>query len=186
MSQPVAAGRSDDVAMLEGVDRHAPRRAELLAPVRELCARAKVTAEAGEFRPRWGPTVLALRCSAEDGSWDAAITVVRARPAPAPPPGVPAQRYTRPPAGYDLDHPGEIVYEVQVTEDDGGTGGHGPRPLVMFELAADPLPGSPTYTSASPRRHRGGLRPRIGCGGKAGKPSAWRPCARYRCSGSGA
>jgi hypothetical protein len=129
--------RSDDWAMLEGVDRHAPRRAQLLAPVGEMCARANLVMAAGEFRPRFGPPVLALRCAAEDGSWDAAITVVRARPVPGPA-AAPAQRYTRGLAGYDLDHPGEIVYEVQVTEDDDGAGGHGPRPLVIFELAADP------------------------------------------------
>jgi hypothetical protein len=47
--------------------------------------------------------------------------------------------YSRDPrSGYDLNSPGELVYEVQVHENDDGGSGHGPRPLVVFELAGTP------------------------------------------------
>ncbi len=68
--------------MLEEIDRHAQRRAELLEPVADLCRRAGLAAGISEFRSRFGPAVPAVRCVAGDGSWDAAITVVRARPLP--------------------------------------------------------------------------------------------------------
>jgi hypothetical protein len=68
------------------LDEHASRRAELLAPVKELCAAAGVTTETGLFPPsRFGgkrPPVLALRHVAADESWDASVTVVRARRVP--------------------------------------------------------------------------------------------------------
>jgi hypothetical protein len=82
--------------------------------------------------------VLALRHAAADGSWDAAVTVVRARRLP-PPAGRGSGGYARDPrSGYDLNSPGELVYEVQVHEEDDGGGGHGPRPLVLRELAGTP------------------------------------------------
>jgi len=82
--------------------------------------------------------VLALRHAAADGSWDAAVTVVRARRLPLSA-GQASGGYARDPrSGYDLNSPGELVYEVQVHEDDDGGSGHGPRPLVTFELAGTP------------------------------------------------
>jgi hypothetical protein len=133
-------GGVDDGAMARELDKHAAQREELLAPVKDLCAGAGVTTETGLLPlsryDRKRPPVLALRHIAADGSWDAAITVVRARRAPAS-----AQRggrvYSRDPrTGYCLDAPGELVYEVEVHEDDDGGSGHGPRPLVAFELVA--------------------------------------------------
>jgi hypothetical protein len=125
-----------------GVDEHASRRAELLAPVRELCGRAGVATEAGVLPPpRFGRgtgTVLALRHVAADGAWDVSVTVVRARRLP-PSAGGASGGYSRDPrSGYDLNSPGELVYEVQVHEEDDGGSGHGPRPLVVFELAGTP------------------------------------------------
>lgn len=125
------------------VDEHASRRTELLAPVKDLCARAGVATETGILPPlRYGgrttTAVLGLRHVAADGSWDASVTVVRARRRP---PGAPrvGREYSRDPhSGYDLDSPGELVYEVQVHEEDDGGSGHGPRPLVVFELTGTP------------------------------------------------
>lgn len=125
--------------MADGIDRHAARRAELLAPVAELCAHAGVTAAPGLFRSEFaGRKVQALRCVAADGSWDAAITVVRGLALPAAV-AAPGKRYVRDPdTGYDLDTGGELLYEVRICEDDDGAAGHGPRPLVGFELVATP------------------------------------------------
>jgi hypothetical protein len=120
--------------MPDRVDHHAPRRAQLLVPVADLCGRAGLAVTVGEFRPRFCQPVLALRCAAADGSWDAAVTVVRASPVP-PSADRNCQRYSRDPrTGYDLDALGELAYEVQIHEDDDDAGGHGPRPLVAFEL----------------------------------------------------
>jgi hypothetical protein len=60
-------------------------------------------------------------------------------PPPAPVGGAGRRGYARDPrSGYDLNSPGELVYGVQVHEDDDGGSGHGPRPLVTFELAGTP------------------------------------------------
>ena len=135
-------GPVDDGAVSLGVDEHASRRAELLTPVKSLCARAGIATEAGVLPPRslgWrtGP-VLGLRHVAANGAWDASVTVVRARR--LSPAGQRADgKYSRDPrSGYDLNSPGELVYEVQVHEEDDGGRGHGPRPLVVFELAGTP------------------------------------------------
>jgi hypothetical protein len=124
------------------LDEHAARRAELLAPVRNLCAAVGLATETSllppqRFSGRRQP-VLALRYVAADGSWDASITVVRARrvlPSARQPGGGHVLDF---PAGYDLDSPGELVYEVAVHEEDDGGGGHGPRPVVAYELAGEP------------------------------------------------
>ena len=82
--------------------------------------------------------MLTLRHVAADGSWDASVTVVRAHRLP-PPAGRPSGGYSRDPhSGYDLNSPGELAYEVQVHEEDDGGSGHGPRPLVAFELTGTP------------------------------------------------
>jgi hypothetical protein len=121
------------------LDEHASWRAELLAPVRQLCARAGLATETGILPTAGGqghsegtatPSVLALRHVAADGSWDASVTVVRAQRTP-PDARRPDGGYQH--SGYNLDSPGELVYEVRVQEDDDGSG-HGPRPLVVFEL----------------------------------------------------
>jgi len=125
--------------MREGGDLHEGLRTELLEPVARMCAAADVLVWRGNFRQgRFAPTVTALLCTAEDNSWDAAVTVVRAHRMPKDHRWH-GHKFTRDPReGYDLDSPGEIVYEVQIKEDDDGAGGHGPRPLVAFRLFADP------------------------------------------------
>jgi hypothetical protein len=81
--------------------------------------------------------VSGLVAVAEDGSWDAAVTVVRASPV-SEHDTLTWRRFVRDPVtGYRLDSPGEIVYEIRVTEDDDGGGGHGPRPVVRFQLLDD-------------------------------------------------
>ncbi len=123
--------------MAGGGDPYATRRVELLDPVARFCAEAGVDVRVGELRTVRGDLVTALVANAEDGSWDAAVTVVRATPAPDRD-GVTSRRYVRDPvAGYRLDTPGEVAYEVRVAEDDDGGTGHGPRPVVRFQLLDD-------------------------------------------------
>jgi hypothetical protein len=123
-------------AMRNGEDVHAARRVELLMPVARLCAEEGVAVRVGDFDGGTGLPVRALLCSAADGSWDASVTVVRANRLLAQHRRDGHEFSRDPQQGYDLDSPGDIVYEVQVTEDDDGAGGHGPRPLVLFRLAA--------------------------------------------------
>lgn len=118
-------------------DPFAARRVELLEPVARWCAAAGVDVRVGEVRTVRGEAVSGLVCAAADGSWDAAVTVVRATPV-TDRETVAWRRFVRDPVtGYRLDSPGEIVYEVCVTEDDDGSGGHGPRPVVRFQLLDD-------------------------------------------------
>ena len=126
-------------AMRDAGDLHAALRAELLEPVARMCAQADIPVWRGDFRQsRYAPAVTALLCAADDNSWDAAVTVVRAHRMPRDHRWH-GHKFTRDPReGYDLDSPGEIVYEVQIKEDDDGAGGHGPRPLVAFRLFDDP------------------------------------------------
>ncbi|MBV1856166.1 hypothetical protein [Catellatospora tritici] len=115
-------------------DVHAARRAELLAPVARLCTEAGVAVSVGEFTGQRGATVRALLSSADEGCWSAVVTVVRAHRIPAEHQWG-GHSWTRSPeSGYDLDSAGELVYEVQVHEDDDGSGGHGTRPLVLYRL----------------------------------------------------
>lgn len=102
-----------------------------------MCAEAGVPLRVGEFARRNSPTVQALLCTAEDGSWDAAVTVVRASWIPDEQHWDGGKFSRHPHRGYDLDTPGEIVYELQISENDDGASGHGPRPLVLFRLVAD-------------------------------------------------
>ena len=128
--------------MPPGADEHACRRAELLGPVKGLCARAGVATETGVLPPlSFGPgtaTVLALRRAAADGSWDASVTVARARRLPPSARRAGREYSGDPRPGYDLDSPGELVYEVAVHEEDDGGSRHGPRPVVVSELAGAP------------------------------------------------
>jgi hypothetical protein len=122
--------------MSHDVDSHAAERAELLTPVIRQCQGAGLTVRLGEFTGTFGPPVRAVLCDADDGSWDAAVTVVRATRR------APGYRHfgsdfgRDPHTGYDLGSEGELVYEIQVHEVDDGAGGHGPRPLVVFNLCA--------------------------------------------------
>jgi hypothetical protein len=116
-------------------DAHSALRKVLLEPVAQMCAEAGVAVQTVLFLPhqRERP-VTALRCAAADDSWDVVVTAVRAQRR--------ADRNDRagtdfgrhPQTGYDLDSAGELVYEVQIHENDDGLGGHGPRPLVAFRL----------------------------------------------------
>src|SRR5262245_26828993 len=120
-------------------EAHAQQRRRLLDPVAEICERSSVAVAPGWFSPGGRPTsIAALVCAADDGSWDAMLTVVRAHPVP-----VKHQVYNKPwsrdpRTGYDLTSEGQLVYELQIHEDDDGAGGHGPRPLVVFQLLDAP------------------------------------------------
>ena len=123
-------------------DRHAPeseahaeQRRRLLDPVAQICEQSSVSVARGWFSPRGRPaSIAALVCAADDSSWDAMLTVVRAQRLPAE-----HQIYNKPwsrdpHTGYDLASSGKVLYELQIHEDDDGGTGHGPRPLVVFEL----------------------------------------------------
>ena len=153
-------------------EAQAEQRLALLDPVARICERAAIPIARGRFQltgPAAGSSVAALLCAAADGSWDAMLTVVRAQSVPVghQTPSRPWRRDPR--TGYDLTSDGQLVYELQIHEDDDGAGGHGPRPLVVFQLldapevAADTLIQwwrRPTLYQAPPRiwdpraRHR--------------------------------
>ncbi|WP_147457185.1 hypothetical protein [Micromonospora pisi] len=101
-------------------DRHETWRTELLTPVAQQCARAGLTTSVEDIPSRWRDTpVRTLRCTDGDGSWAALITVVRGR-RHQPGASLVGNEFSRDPhTGYDLDSPGELVFEVQVTEDVG-------------------------------------------------------------------
>ncbi|MEV6968212.1 hypothetical protein AB0M47_24190 [Hamadaea sp. NPDC051192] len=114
-------------------EAQAAQRRALLAPVARLCLEAGVPVRMGRLERPGEASVVALTCAAPDGTWDAALTVVRARP-------VPDQyhdwngRWGRDAReGYDLGSPGTLVFELQITEEDDGAG-PAPRPVVVFEL----------------------------------------------------
>jgi hypothetical protein len=123
------------VAMPPESEAHAEQRRRLLDPVAQICERSSLPVARGWFSPRGHPApIAALVCAADDGSWDAMLTVVRAQRVP-----VEHQVYNKPwsrdpRTGYDLNSGGKILYELQIHEDDDGGTGHGPRPLVVFEL----------------------------------------------------
>ena len=115
----------------------AEQRLALLDPVALICERAAIPVARGRFQPTGpaaGASVAALVCAADDGSWDAMLTVVRAQSVPVGDhiASLPWRRDPR--TGYDLTSHGQLVYELQIHEDDDGAGGHGPRPLVVFQL----------------------------------------------------
>jgi hypothetical protein len=118
-------------------DAQAEQRRMLLDPVARMCERANIPVALGRFdRPGAAP-VVALLCAAEDRSWDAILTVVRAQSVPLEHQAYNGRWRRDPRTGYDLTSDGDLVYEVQIHEDDDGGGGHGPRPLVVFQLLED-------------------------------------------------
>lgn len=164
-------GYRQNFGMRSSEDAYAARRVELLQPVARLCREAGLTVYIGELLTSSDAPVKALLCSAADGTWDAAVTVVRARRNTGHQWSV--QEFTRDPrSGYDLGSPGEMVYEVQIVEDGDGATDPGGRHLALFNLlagaraAADELilwTGRPSLFHAAPpvpdqvreqRRHR--------------------------------
>jgi hypothetical protein len=112
----------------------AEQRRTLLDPIARMCERAEVPVARGRLvRPGEAP-VVALVCAAADGSWDASLTVVRAQSVPIEHQTYNGRWCRDPRTGYDLTSDGDLVYELQIHEDDDGAGGHGPRPLVAFQL----------------------------------------------------
>jgi hypothetical protein len=125
------------VGMNSESEAQAGQRLALLDPVARICERAGIPIARSRFQltgPAVGSSVVALVCAADDGSWDAMLTVVRAQSVPIghQTPSTPWRRDPR--TGYDLTSDGQLVYELQIHEDDDGAGGHGPRPLVVFQL----------------------------------------------------
>jgi hypothetical protein len=106
----------------------------LLEPVARMCERAGIPAARDQFDRPGGAPVVALVCTADDGSWDAILTVVRAQKIPLEHQAYNGRWHRDPRTGYDLTSAGDLVYELQIHEDDDGSGGHGPRPLVVFKL----------------------------------------------------
>ncbi|NUT05441.1 MAG: hypothetical protein HOV76_18375 [Hamadaea sp.] len=115
-------------------EAQAAQRRALLAPVARLCLEAGVPVRMGRLERPGEASVVALTCAAPDGTWDAALTVVRARPVPDDYRDWNGRWGRDPREGYDLSTTGTLVFEFQVTEEDDGSGGHGPRPMVVFEL----------------------------------------------------
>lgn len=118
-------------------EAQAAQRRTLLDPVARMCERADVPVRHGRLdRPGEG-SVVALVCAADDASWDATLTVVRAHRIPVEHQAYNGRWGRDPRTGYDLASQGDLVYELQIHEDDDGAGGHGPRPLVVFQLLDD-------------------------------------------------
>jgi hypothetical protein len=115
-------------------EAQAAQRRALLVPVARLCAEAGVPVGMGRLERPGEASVVALACTAPDGTWDATLTVVRARPISTEYQDWNGRWGRDPHQGYDLASPGALVYELQVHEEDDGAGGHGPRPVVVFEL----------------------------------------------------
>jgi hypothetical protein len=113
------------------------QRRALLDPIAEICERASVPVTRGQLNPsmpRGGPAVVALVCAADDGSWDAMLTVVRGQRIPAELQAYNGPWRRDPYSGYDLTSAGNLLYELQIHEDDDGGTGHGPRPIVVYKL----------------------------------------------------
>src|SRR5262245_44206409 len=133
--QSIQVSAAEMIDMPPKSDAHAEQRHRLLDPVAEICRLACVPVARGWFSPHgYSAPIAALLCPPDDGSWDATLTVVRAHRV-----AVEHQAYNKPWSrdprnGYDLTSAGKVLYELQIHEDDDGAGGHGPRPLVVFEL----------------------------------------------------
>jgi hypothetical protein len=117
-------------------EAQAAQRRTLLDPVARMCERADIPVQHGRLHEDEA-SVVALVCAAEDGSWDASLTVVKAHRIPTEHQAYNGRWGRDPRTGYDLSSPGDLVYELQIHEDDDGAGGHGPRPLVVFQLLDD-------------------------------------------------
>jgi hypothetical protein len=127
-------------------EAQAAQRRALLAPVARLCLEAGVPVRMGRLERPGESSVVALTCVAPDGTWDAALTVVRAQPIPSEYREWNGVWGRDPDSGYDLNSVGTLVFELQVTEEDDGSAedhlretagaqpGDGPRPMVVFEL----------------------------------------------------
>ena len=115
-------------------EAQAAQRRALLGPVARLCIEAGVPVGMGRLDRPGEASVVALACAAPDGSWSATLTVVRARPISAEYRDWNGRWGRDPHEGYDLASPGALIYELQVHEEDDGGTGHGPRPVVAFEL----------------------------------------------------
>ncbi|WP_329100702.1 hypothetical protein OG792_18995 [Micromonospora sp. NBC_01699] len=116
-------------------DRHETWRTELLTPVARQCGGAALTVHFEDLPSRWRDTpVRTLRCTDADNSWAALVTVVRGHRVRAEDSLVGNEFGRDPHTGYDLDSPGDLVYEVQVTEDDG----FDEHELRAFRLFGDP------------------------------------------------
>ena len=118
-------------------ESQAEQRRALLDPVAQICEQASVPITRGRFNssvPRGGPSVADLVCAADDGSWDAVITVVRAQRAPLEQQASNWPWTRDPRAGYDLTSDGNLLFELQIHEDDDGGTGHAPRPIIVYEL----------------------------------------------------
>ncbi|MEV4627290.1 hypothetical protein AB0J90_13460 [Micromonospora sp. NPDC049523] len=116
-------------------DRHETWRTELLTPVARQCAHPGLTTSFEDLPSRWRDTpVRTLRCTDADNSWAVLVTVVRGyRQQPGDSLG--GNEFGRDPhTAYDLDSPGDLVYELQVTEDDG----FDEHELLAFRLLGDP------------------------------------------------
>src|SRR5262249_28172189 len=103
-------------------ESQAEQRRALLDPVAQICERASVPVTRGRFNPSGprggGPSVVGLVCAAYDGSWDAMLTVVRAQRVPVEQ-QVDDRPWRRDPrTGYDLTSDGNLLYELQIHEDD--------------------------------------------------------------------
>jgi hypothetical protein len=118
-------------------EAQAAQRRTLLDPVARMCERADIPVQRGRLYRPDDASVVALVCAADDNSWDASLTVVRAHRIPAEHQAYNGRWGRDPRTGYDLSSPGDLVYELQIHEDDDGAGGHGPRPLVVFQLLDD-------------------------------------------------
>jgi hypothetical protein len=115
-------------------EAQAERRRMLLDPVARMCERAGFPVAPGRFEGPGGTSVAALVCAPHDGSWDAMLTVVRAQTILVEHQALNGRWRRDPRTGYDLTSDGDLVYELQIHEDDDGGSGHGPRPLVVFQL----------------------------------------------------
>jgi hypothetical protein len=115
-------------------EAQAAQRRTLLDPVARMCERADVPIMHGRLHRPGEGSVVALVCAPGDGSWDASLTVVRAHRIPVEHQAYNGRWGRDPRTGYDLASEGDLVYELQIHEDDDGAGGHGPRPLVVFQL----------------------------------------------------
>ncbi|MCG5451073.1 hypothetical protein [Micromonospora hortensis] len=121
--------------MLTVKDPHETWRTELLTPVALVCGSPGLTSTFEDLPSRWRDApVRTLRCAEADGSWAVLVTVVRGYRQQAGDSLVGNEFGRDPHTAYDLGSPGDLVYELQVTEDDGSD----EPELLAFRLFGDP------------------------------------------------
>ncbi|MEU8390154.1 hypothetical protein [Micromonospora sp. NPDC048843] len=121
--------------MLTVKDPHETWRTDLLTPIALSCGRQGLTTSFEDLPSGWRDApVRTLRCTDAEGSWAVLVTVVRGYRQPTGDSLVGNEFGRDPHAGYDLDSPGDLVYELQVTEDDGSD----EPELLEFRLFGDP------------------------------------------------